>query len=309
MLLALVAALPGVFWDGAPDTAPALRQAGVRHIFVAPSVAAAWKAVEGITVEAADLRSAVKLKTPAVNYRFEEASASRVPWVDANGWRFLRLPAGHFYYEANGKPAALAAAEAFAWNSQAVVKTDAAGLKPLAEILEFLRPLARDDDRRPLVDFGFMDDGSAAAGEVMNLLVRGNLLFRVTRAPDPQLKLTVRLGSKRYPLDQAKNPGTMTQMIRADLGDENRSLRIYGSAVVVGRLEAAPGRVRVHLLNYDAARSVNGIHVRVAGEFAKGRVSAAGTPDMALLDYAAESGATEFTLPALKTYAVIDLSR
>jgi hypothetical protein len=309
MLLALAAVLPGVFWDGAPDTAPVLREAGVRTIYVAPAQANAWKGVEGISVESADLREAVKLKTPAVNYRYEQASASRVPWLDTNGWRFLRLPQGRFYYDVAGERSGLAAAEAFAWNAGAFVKTDAMGLKPLARMLAFLGSVPGGAEWQPAADFGFIDDGTAITGEVMNLMVRGNLLFRVVRRGDPTLKLTVQLGSKKYPMEQARNPSAMAQMIRADLTDENRSLRLYGTAVVVGRLESAPGRMRIHLINYDAARHVNGVRVRVAGEFARGRAWSAGAPDLPLLDYATQAGATEFTLSELRTYAVIDLSR
>src|SRR5215813_4605842 len=199
----------------------------------------------------------MKLKSPAVNYRFEQASASRVPWIAANGWQFLRRPDGRYYYDAAGERAAIAAAEAFAWHARANVKTDDAGLPSLARMLAFLRALP-DVEGQPVADIGFADDGSAVAGEVMNLLVRGNLLFRATQAPDPKLKLNVKLGTTRYPLEQARNPATMAQMIRADLSDEARSLRIYGSAVVIGRLERAGNSARVHLLNYDANRKVNG---------------------------------------------------
>jgi hypothetical protein len=161
---------------------------------------------------------------------------------------------------------------------------------------------------QPVADFGLIDDGTSITGEVMNLLVRNNLLFRLVRAPTSNLKLTVQLGTKKYPLEEAKNPAVMSQIVRADLTDDRRSLRIFGTAVVVGRLESAPGRLRVHLINYDAARrAVSGLRVRVLGEFPKHRVAAAGSPDAALIDFDAQAGATEFTLPELKTYAVIDL--
>ncbi|HTS64999.1 MAG TPA: hypothetical protein VMH28_23410 [Candidatus Acidoferrales bacterium] len=306
ILLAIAAALPGVFWDAPPDTAAALREAGIRRIVVPAEQVAAWKQVEGIAVAAGDPRQAVKVRTPAVNYRFDQASASRVPWIDSNGWRFLRQPDGRFFYDSGGAAAALAAAEAFAWGANAMVKTDAAGLKPLGDMLAFAAGI-ESAAMQPVVDFGFVDDGSATAGEVMNLLVRHTLLFRVVKAPDPKLKLTVQLGSRKYPLEAAKNPGAMAQMVRADLTDERRSLRIYGSAVVVGRVESAPGRVRVHLVNYDGGRKVNGLRVRVAGRYANYRLAAAGNPDLALMDYDAQPDATEFTLPELKTYAVIDL--
>src|SRR5262249_47890845 len=90
MMLLALAVLPGVFWEGAPSKAPALRESGVHHIFVAPDQVEAWKKVEDIVAEAVDLNLSMKLKSPAVNYRFEQASASRVPWIDANGWQFLR---------------------------------------------------------------------------------------------------------------------------------------------------------------------------------------------------------------------------
>jgi hypothetical protein len=307
ILLALAAALPGVFWDAPPDTAPALREAGIHRVLVPPEQAAGWKNVEGILAETADPRTLLKVKAPGVNYRFDEASASRAPWVDGNGWRFLRTPQGHFYYEAAGPQTALAAAEAFAWGANAIVKTDAAGLKPLAGMLAFAGGL-ESAVMQPVADFGLIDDGTSVTGEVMNLLVRNNLLFRLVRAPTSNLKLTVQLGTKKYPLEEAKNPAVMSQIVRADLTDDRRSLRIFGTAVVVGRLESAPGRLRVHLINYDGARrAVSGVRVRVLGEFPKHRVAAAGSPDAALIDFDAQAGATEFTLPELKTYAVIDL--
>jgi hypothetical protein len=309
MLLLVAAALPSLFWDGGAETASALREAAISHIAVPPAQAGAWKNIDGISVETADLRGAMKLVAPNVNYRFDQASASRAPWVNGNGWRFLRQPQGRFYYEVTGPQAALAAAEAFAWGANAWIKSDAAGLKPLGEMLALLAK-AEPSDLPPVADFAFVDDGSATAGEVMNLMIRYNLLFRPVRAPDRNFKLNVRLGSKEYPLDQAKNPGGMAHIVRADLTDEKRSLRIYGTSVVVGRLLAAGGRARVHLINYDgASRRVNGMRVRVSGQFPKHQLAAAGSPEEELLDYEVLPDATEFTLPELKTYAVVDLWR
>ena len=91
-----------------------------------------------------------------------------------------------------------------------MIQTDAAGLKPLAEMLEFLRTIP-GESLPPVADIGYIDDGSGASGEVMNLMVRGNLLFQVVSAPDKRLKLNVKLGSKEYPLADAKNPGIMAQ--------------------------------------------------------------------------------------------------
>ena len=201
----------------------------------------AWRrgrASTGITAEAADLQGAVKVLAPTVNYRMNEASATRAPWVVANGWKFIRRPQGRFYYDVTGKQAALAAAEAFCYGANAMIRTDAAGLKPLAEMLDFLRTIA-GEPLPPVADIGYIDDGSSASGEVMNLMVRDNLLFQLVTAPDRRLKLNVKLGTKEYPLADAKNPGTVAHAVRFNLTDEKRSVRIYGSQVVVARLTGA----------------------------------------------------------------------
>jgi hypothetical protein len=239
----------------------------------------------------------------------DQASASRSPWVDSNGWKFLRNPQGHFYYDAPGKPAALAAAEAYSYAAEALIRTDAEGLKPLAQMLDFLRGLSADP-MPPVADVGFIDDGSPAAGEVMNLMARNNLLFRIVTAPDPKLKLNVRLGSKEYPIEDAKNPTIIERQVRSNLTDEKRSVRLYGSTVVVARLTASGARARLYLLNYTGAtRNVDGLRVRVLGRYPKHQLADAGSPGAELMDYTVEADATEFTLRELKTYAVIDLSR
>ena len=76
-----------------------------------------------------------------------------------------------------------------------MIRTDAAGLKPLAEMLEFLRAIS-GETLPPVADIGYIDDGSAASGEVMNLMVRDNLLFRLVPSPDQSLKVNVKLGTQ-----------------------------------------------------------------------------------------------------------------
>jgi hypothetical protein len=308
-MLLLLAALPTLFWDGAADTAPALRDAGIHQILVPAARLASWKGATGIAAEAADPQGAVKVMAPLVNYRMDEASATRAPWVIANGWRFIRRPQGRFYYDVTGKQSALAAAEAFCYGANAMIRTDAAGLKPLAEMLDFLRTIA-GEPLAPVADIGYIDDGSPASGEVMNLLVRDNLLFQLVTSPDRRLKLNVKLGTKEYPLADAKNPGTVAHTVRFNLTDEKRSVRIYGSPVVVARLTASEGHARLHLLNYAGAnRKVDAIRVRVLGQYSKHQLSLADGAGIELLDYSVDSDATEFTLPELKTYAVVNLSR
>jgi len=308
-MLLLLAALPTLFWDGGADTASAVRQAGITQLRVPAPRLAAWKGIGDITADAGDLQGAVKLLAPTVNYRMNEAAATSLPWLVHNGWRFLRRPDGRFYYEVPGEQAALAAAEAFCYGIAAMIKTDAAGLGPLGAMLAFLRTIP-EAALPPVADIGYIDDGSAASGEVMNLMVRSNLLFRLVAAPDRRLKVNVKLGSKEYSMEDAKNPGTVAHLVRANLGDEKRSLRVYGSEVVVARLTASNGKARLHLLNYAGAnRRVDGIRVRIAGEYSKHELRAAGVTGVELQDYTVEAGATEFTLPELRTYAVIDLSR
>ena len=298
-----------LFWDAAPDTAPALENAGMARIAVPRARLASWKSVPGIAAEAADPDGAVKLLTPTVNYRVQEASATTAPWIVANGWKIIRNPDARYIYDSAGKPAALAAAESFAYSASALLRTNAEGLQPLGEMLKFLAAIP-GDPLPPVADIGYIDDGSPASGEVMNLMVRNNLLFRLVRAPDRNLKINVKLGTREYPLEDAKNPGAIAHQVRFHLTDEKRSLRLYGSQVVVARLTGAAGHLRLHLLNYaGATRKVDGIRIRVLGQYPKHQLFLSDGAGVELLDYAVDSEATEFTLPELKMYAVIDLSR
>jgi hypothetical protein len=305
-MLFLAAALPVLFWNGGPDTAPALRQAGIERIAVPAAQAAGWGA--GITVEPFDPAKAVKLATPSVEYRPNQATASRSPWLDANGWALLRGPSARYYYDAPGPAAALAAAEVFFYGANALVHTDAAGLKPFSDMLRFLRSI-ETLELAPVADIGFLDDGGDVAGEVLNLMLRNNLLVRIVPKADPRLKLNVRLGSREFPMDQAQDPSAMAHIVRARLTDEKRSLRIYGTEVVLARVLGGGDRLRVLLLNYDGSRrAVDGLRVRVLGRFPNHRAAAAGST-VELLDYTTDDATTEFTLPSLATFAVIDLSK
>ena len=112
------------------------------------------------------------------------------------------------------------------------------------------------------------------------------------------------------PFEDAKNPGKISQEVRANLTDLKRSVRVYGSPVVVARLYASEGRARLHLINYaGAARKVDGIRVRVLGQYAKHQLHLVDGAGVELQDYTVDADATEFTLPELKMYAVIDLTK
>ncbi len=308
MILALLAvALPGVFWDHGPETAPTLKSAGIEQIYVAPKKLDAWRGQSGIEVRPVDLSKATTLSTPGVDFRMNRASATRSPWVNANGWEILRSPEALFHYEVEGAASALAAAEAFAYGARAIIAPDEAGLEPLAKMLDFLSGLEQPE-LPVFADIGVVDDGSFETGELMTMLARGNLLYRIVKAPDPNLKLNVQLGTPEYPTEQATEPHVLAAKVRSNLTDARRSLRIYGTTVVVGRVVGDSERLRVHLINYAGAeRPVNGVRVRVSGRYSRQNVAAAGVEDEKMVDVRVLEDATEFTLPEVKTYVVVDL--
>jgi hypothetical protein len=283
--------LPSLYWEG-----PVVRATGLQRVFVPAEQTGAWRAtgVDAIGVDAS--RSGfVKLLAPGVQYRMNVASATNVPWIDANGWRILRAPSRKYFYESG--PVDLDMAEAYAYDADAVVR--AADLDVFGRMLEFLRRI--DRPRMPaLANIGAIDDGSAIAGEALNLFSRRNLLFQIVRAPDAKYDLNVRL-------NEARNPSEFAAMVRQKLGDDKRLLRLYGSEVVIARLTGEGEAARVHLLNYSN-RKVIGLRVRVRGEYARGALAAFGS-DGKLVDYQAAEGATEFSVPEMGAYAVIDLQK
>ena len=195
MPLALLAALlPGLYWDQPVATAPALGQAGIARVWVPPEREADWRKA-GFTVVGFKPESAVKAALPGVEFKIDEASATRMPWIDANGWRFERESGQQRTYYYDGKPA-LAAAEAFAYGVQAVVRAEPADLPAFARMLAFLGRV--DAPRMPvLANIGVVDDGSEETGEVLNLMARRNLLFRVLRAPEAGYDLVVKPAGPR----------------------------------------------------------------------------------------------------------------
>lgn len=308
-LLLAVLLLPSLFWDKGPETAQMLKQAGIHSIDIPASSANSWKLVNGMKVQIADPSSLIKLGPPGISFHEEEASATRAPWVNSNGWRFIRRPDGRFYYDAPGASASLAAAEAFMYDARALIHTDEAGLAPLGSMLQFLEKVGASD-MSPLVNIGFVDDGSPASGEFMNLLVRRNLLFKVTKPGDSHVDLDVALGSHDYPRNEAGNPVLLAEKVRANLTDDKRLLRIYGSDIVIGRLVGSHSHARLYLLNYGAGKSVvEGIRVRLLGAYSRPQLAVNGDPHASLVDVSNKRNALEFTVRELKDFAVIDLSR
>lgn len=308
LLFLWAALLPGLYWDQGIDTADTVKQVGIRRLYVPVAREGAWR---GRGFDALPFNPAgaghVKAEAPGVQYHINEASATTEPWIDANGWRFERDPAPLYYYDVPPGSAALAAAEASVYGVDAVVHAAAADLDPFARMLAFLQRIG-GPRLPPMANIGIVDDGSGETGEVMNLLARRNLLFRVVKAPDRKYDLNIRIGSSRYPRAEAGDPYEFAMNVRRELGDEKRLLRIYGSQVVIGQLTGDGRRARVYLLDY-APRKAGGLRVRVLGAYAKGRLAAFGADNTELQDYLVQEGATEFTIPEFETYAVVDLER
>jgi hypothetical protein len=305
--LLLVVSLPCVYWTQGIETRATLEAAAIKRLCVAPERADSWRAA-GFTVtplSAAELASREALPSPGIAPRAGLASPTRSPWIVASGWRFARHPGAKYVYDVPAGKAALAAAEAVAYGADAVLKIDPADVGILGGMLAFLEALPAVD--LPTVsDVAIVDDGSSIAGEVMNLLARRNLLFQVVQAPSPRFPVNIRIGTPEYPREEAADPSGFALKIRGQLTDEQRTLRVYGSEVVICRLTADAGRARLHLVNYGG-REIEGLRVRLRGIYGDGEAHVAGAGRLALQEQVVAAGATEFSVPRIATYAVIDL--
>lgn len=291
--LLLAAALPLLFIDADPPAGWNQKELGCAAVPVAR--AAAWK---DTCAETVDTTALVTVPAPGVNYRMNQARASSAPWVETNGARFLRLDGKRTLVRAGEGRAALAAAEAHAFGVNAVIAASAKDLPAFAAMRSFLSSLPADSLPR-LANVGFVDDGTADAEENMKLLLRRNLLFRRVTAPDKGLAVNVK--------PQSGDPSAFAYEVRQKVGDDKRLLRLYGSEVVIALLAGDASRRRVSLLNYGN-RPAEGLRIRVAGDWPKIRVHAFGLAGEAT-DVVREGGATEFSLPHVPAYTVVELSR
>jgi len=296
-------------------SAESLKQAGIEQIAAPADMADALRTAgfKVIAVSPDEFSRREKLLTPRIAGRANVASATRRPWIDANGWRFVRNPAGRFYYDLPRGKAAMAIAEAYAYNVDAILKIDSTNSANSADLTEagamfaFIKNLG-GEDYPPIADIGVIDDKSPETGEVMNLLTRRNLLFKIVTAPAPELLVNIRLGSKEYPKAEAANPSEFAQKIRQLLGDENRRLRVYGSETVICRLTGDGARARLHLLNYGG-REVDGLRLRLRGHYSRADARAFGSGHIEPEDFVNDETAIEFSVSRIGIYTVIDLSR
>jgi hypothetical protein len=307
LLLAMLAAGPCVYWTQGVESRAVLDAAGVKHICVAPEQVEDWRKLgfSASPMTRVELASRDVLPVPGITARAGVASPTRSPWVVAGGWRFLRAPTAKYAYTVPAGKGALAAAEAFAYGADAVLTVDAADLKSVGMMMTFFEsvpPL----DLPAVADLGVVDDGTVITGEIMNLLARRNLLYEVVRAPSPKYPINITVGSAEYPRAEAADPSAFAMKIRSQLTDERRSLRVFGSEVVICRLTGNGKAARLHLLNYGG-RDIEGLRIRVRGTYRGGEAYVAGAGRVPLADQISADGATEFSLPRLATYAVVDL--
>jgi hypothetical protein len=233
------------------------------------------------------------------------ASPTRAPWINTNGSRVLRRPGAKYHYDLPEGKGALAAAEALVYAADAVLQIMPGDLPAVCHMFAFAQEV-HTAQLADVADIGVVDDGSAIAGEVMNLLVRRNLLFQLVPAPQARFPVNVVLGTPEYTVAEAADPSALALKIRRRLTDERRALRVFGSEVVIGRLTSDDRRARLHLLNYGN-REVAGLRIRVRGPYRDGEAYVPGQGRVALADYAVANGFTEFSIPILTTYAVVDL--
>lgn len=324
---------PRIYWTGGPETMDAVKKAGLIELAVPAAELDAWKrsGFKATGIDPTELKGRRPLAIPKLAGRGNVASATRRPWIDANGWLFTHHPNGHFIY--NDLPAGkagLAAAEAYAYGTDTLISLTVANrsnpaaiaagvedLKGATKMLEILRRLPMRT-RSPIADFTVVDNKSPLIDEVLNLLTRRNLLYRIVPTPVKDYAINIRLGSTEYPDSDAADPSAFAQLIRRRIGDENRSLRIYGSEVIIGHLTGDRDRARLHLLNYSG-REAHGLRIRLRGNYRIGKLHSFGLDRGAMADSSklsklskledemVEGGVYEFTIPDAGYYTIVDL--
>ena len=304
--------LPCLFWPrAADDTLAAVKDARIAPLCVPPELVDSWRAagVDAVPLSAADLASREAVPAPGIEHRPDLVSATRSPWLAANGWRFLRHPGGHYRYDVRPGIAPLAAAEAFAYGADAALSLDPPEPAELGRMLSFLRQLSADrraTSRLPTSASWTTDRRRWARS--MNMLVRRNLLFETLKAPARRYRINVVRGGKGYAPDDMADPSEFALRIRHQLTDAARTIRIYGTEVVICRATEDAAGVRLHLLNYGG-REIQGLRVRIHGKYREREAQVFGAGRIALDEFVVTGPASEFSIPRMTTYAVVDLER
>lgn len=303
MILLFLAIVPGLFWTEGPETAPVLAKAGIEEIAV-PGNAAAWTGTR-VRATVVDPTRLEKLDTPAVDYQMSRASATATPWITSNIWRMLRHPGRTYLYEVTGPAIPLAVAEAYSANARAYVQVKSAELPAYSAAVRFIQN-AHAEPLPARVNFSLVDDGTDAMEELMNLLVRRNLLFDIASPKEPRKGMVVRVGSPGFTKEMAADPYQFAAIVRSKIGDPKRLVRIYGSDTVIAQLYGDASRSRLHLIQYGRNPMIGG-RVRVAGKYPRVIVSSMGQRVMPAEDIVVDDTGTEFTIPEVRNYAIVDL--
>jgi hypothetical protein len=287
--------LPLLLWDESPATAPELKKAGVERIAITGDPGP-WSGtgVEAVRVDPSKME---RLEVPSVDYQAGVAGATAAPWVNSNLWRMIRDRGKEFLYEPPAASVALAAAEAYTGGARCYIRLKSEDLERFASALRFL-----DGVNGPALpdrtNFDLIDDGSADMEEIMNLLVRRNLLFEPVREHAHSGRMEVRKSSD--------DPYLFAAKVRSRIGDDSRLLRLYGNDTTLARLFGDEHHARVHLLQYGRNPAL-GLRVRVLGRYRRVYLNLFGDELALAQDITTDETGTEFSIPELKTFAIVDL--
>ncbi len=295
MIALLLSILPLLLWDENPATAPDLKKAGIERIAVSGDPSS-WSGT-GIAAVRADASQMERLDTPGVDYQPGVAGATGAPWINSNLWRMIRDRGRDYLYEPPASSLPLAMAEAYTGGAKCYFRVKREDLDRFAALLRFFEGI--DGPALPdRTNFDLVDDGSADMDEIMNLLVRRNLLFEPVRGHAAGGRMEVRKSED--------DPYLFAAKIRSRIGDDKRLIRLYGSDTTLARLFGDDRHARVNLVQYGR-NPARGIRVRVLGHYRRIYLN---TPDDELAlaqDIATDETGTEFSIPVLKTFATADL--
>ena len=306
-VLLLAAAIPSIFTSEHPTNADNLHKAGIKRIYVPAANVDQWKSTGLEALPDTDLKAYTQVPPPAMKMRADVGAATSIPWIDSNGWRYRRGVTKTYYATLPPGSSPLAAAEAFAYGADSVLAPDSADLSAISSMLRFLQSIP-PVDLPAMANIGVIDDGSPLLGEVLNLLTRRNLLYRIVKEKDSKLDLVVQLGSEQFPKASAANPSDFAARVREKVSDEKRLLRVYNSSTVIGHLTGDKGRARLHLLNY-ARRPAKDVQIRILGEYSKVALRDSTDAQIKAMDISKHRGGTEFRIPSLQTYTIVDLEQ
>ncbi len=255
-------------------------------------------AVLPILFEGTETSKFATVPAPGIEMRRNMAMATSAPWVDSNIWQFRRAPGKPYFCDVSGKSVALAMAEAHSQGVELALRARPEQRQEFDAMTAFLKSVP-EGPKKVWANLAVTDDGSEAAGEAMNLLSRRNLLFDINPGSKADLRLK---------LDKSiANPYDFAQEIRHKLGEQKRLVRLYGSEITIADLRREGARVRLTLINYGR-RPAEALRVRVRGHYSSVQARVYGVGEVKVTDQLVDGAFSEFSLPSLPLYAVIDFT-